>query len=138
MPLTTERPTQRMGDAPVITIVEPPVKANTKIYAGALVVIDAGYAAPGRAALNLIPLGRAEETVDNSTGAAGAKRVRVRRGAFKWKNSAGADAIAQADVFKDAFIVDDETVAKTDGAGARSKAGKILAVDSDGVWIETY
>jgi hypothetical protein len=31
--------------------------------------------------------------------------------------------------------VDDQTVAKTDGTGARSVAGKVFDVDSGGVWV---
>ena len=34
------------------------------------------------------------------------------------------------------YIVDDETVAKTDGTATRSAAGKVVGLDSDGVWVE--
>ena len=136
MALSKERLTPRLGCDPIVTMLSLPVKANTKIYAGSLVVVDAGYAAPGRTAVGLIAIGRAEETVDNTGGAAGDKRVNVRRGAFKYKNSAAGDAIAQADALKDVYIVDDETVAKTDGAGTRSVAGKVLLVEADGVTVE--
>lgn len=136
MALSKERLTPRMGDAPHVTLLSLPVKAGVKIYAGSLVVIDAGYAAPARTAVGLIAIGRAEETVDNTTGAAGDESVEVRRGAYKYKNSAAADLIAQADVGKDCYIVDDETVAKTDGTATRSKAGKVLSIDSDGVYVE--
>lgn len=136
MALNTERLTPRMGDGPSIDLWELPVKAATKVYAGGLAVIDAGYAAPGRTATGLIAAGRFEATVDNSAGAAGAKRVQVRRGTFLFKNSASTDAIAQADVGKDCYIVDDETVAKTDGSASRSKAGRIIAIDPDGVYVQ--
>lgn len=118
-------------------LVPVPVAANAKIYAGSMVVANAnGYAAPGSAALNLIYLGRAEESVDNTGGANGAKTVLVRRKkAFKWANL-GADAVVQADMFKTCYIADDQTVAKTDGAGARSAAGKVVGLDADGVWVE--
>lgn len=114
------------------------VKKAVKIYAGAIVVSDAGYAKPGVKAENLVYLGRAEEQVDNSaTGAKdGDKSVLVRRGrAFQWANAAGNNAITQADVGKPAYIFDDQTV--TDVAAGASKAGGaiILAVDDDGVWI---
>jgi len=33
-------------------------------------------------------------------------------------------------------MVDDETVAKTDGGDARSRAGLIRAVEPDGVWVQ--
>lgn len=113
-----------------------PVAANVRIYAGALVVANAaGYAAPGSTALDLTYLGRAEETVDNTGGANGAKTVLVRRGkAFQFKNS-GADAVTQACLGEPCYIVDDETVAKTSGGGTRSVAGIVVGVESDGVWV---
>jgi hypothetical protein len=77
------------------------------------------------------------ETVDNTYGQAGDKTVTVRPGIYAWANSSGGDAITQAQVGSDCYIVDDQTVAKTDGTGTRSKAGTVLAVDSDGVWVLT-
>ena len=58
-----------------------------------------------------------------------------REGWFKFAKSAGADEIARDDIGKDCYVVDDETVALTDGGATRSKAGKVRDVDSDGVWI---
>lgn len=135
-PLTAARNTRRKGDGNKARTFSLPVKANTKIYAGSLVVVDAGYAAPGRTATGLKVVGRAKTTVDNTGGAAGDKTIEVERGVFKWANSAAGDLIAQADVLNSCFIVDDQTVAKTDGTGTRSAAGTIVQVDSDGVWVE--
>lgn len=111
-----------------------PVKAATTVHAGSLVVVDAGYAAPGRVATTLIAAGRAEESA--TAVAAGDATVRVRRGIFKFGNSSAGDLIAQADVGADCYIVDDQTVAKTSASSTRSRAGKIIAVDTDGVWIQ--
>ena len=61
-------------------------------------------------------------------------RVSVRPSQFA--NSAATDAITLADIGKDCFIVDDQTVAKTDGSGTRSRAGRVFDVDADGVWVE--
>lgn len=36
----------------------------------------------------------------------------------------------------DCFIVDDQTVAKTNGTNTRSRAGIVAAVDADGVWVQ--
>lgn len=133
MPLAADRNTP-YKDGELIPV---PVAANAKIYAGALVVANAtGYAAPGSAATTLTYLGRAESSVDNTGGADGAKTVQVRRRkAFKWKNS-GADAVTQAELGKSCYIVDDETVAKTNGTGTRSVAGTVVQLDADGVWVE--
>lgn len=113
-----------------------PVKASTACYQGGLAVIDTGYAAPGRTATGLVAVGRFEEDADNSAGAAGAIKARIKRGVFKFANSGSSDAIAQADVGADCYIVDDQTVAKTSGTSTRSRAGIIIAVDSDGVWVQ--
>lgn len=120
------------GSSPVLHILSIPVKAATTINKGALVVIDAGYAAPARTATGLLAAGRAEETADNSSGSAGDIRVLVRRGAFAANNSASGDAIAQADLGKTVYFVDDNTVAKTDGSTTRSAAGKFVGFNDAG------
>lgn len=113
-----------------------PVAASTAIHQGGLVCVNAaGYAVPGSVATTLKAAGRAEESVDNSSGGAGAASVKVKRGVFLFKNS-GADAITAADTLADCFVVDDETVAKTNGTNTRSKAGKVLEVEANGVWVE--
>lgn len=111
-----------------------PVAAATTIYAGSLVVLSAGNAAPGSTALALVAVGRAEEQVDNSGGAAGDLSVRVRRGTFRFANL-GADLVVAADIGSPCFIVDDQTVAKTDGTSTRSQAGIVQQVDAQGVWV---
>ena len=133
MALSADRNTP-MKDGELVNV---PVATNVKIYAGALVALNAsGYATPGAVAATLTYLGRAEEQVDNTGGADGAKTVNVRRKkAFKFKNY-GSDAVVQADLGKTCYIVDDETVAKTDGTATRSAAGKVVGLDSDGVWVE--
>lgn len=136
--LTDVRDTKKWGARPHLDELSIQVKAATKIYAGSLVAISSadGYAVPGATSTTQRAMGRAEETVDNSGGANGDKSVRVRRGVFKWGNSAAGDAITIADVGADCFIVDDQTVAKTNGTNTRSVAGKIMGVDTDGVWVQ--
>ena len=115
--------------------IEPPVAAGVTIYAGAIMVANAtGYAEPGTTATGLTYLGRAEEYVDNSAGSDGDERVRIsRKRAFLYGNDG---SITQAHLFKKCYIVDDETVAATDGTGTRSEAGIIVGIDSDGIWVE--
>lgn len=114
----------------------PPVAGSVEIFAGSIVMLNAtGYATPGAAATGQICAGRAEEHVDNSAGADGDKNVTVRSGVFKFANSASADEITLAEIGDNCYIVDDQTVAKTDGTGARSVAGKVVDVESDGVWV---
>lgn len=114
-----------------------PVAASTRIYAGSLMCLDAsGNAVPGSTSTTLTARGVPQEQVDNSAGAAGDLRIESRRGVFPFANSAAADEITRADIGANAYIVDDQTVAKTDGTATRSVAGVIRDVDSDGVWIE--
>lgn len=113
------------------------VAANTKIFAGSLVCRNAaGYAVPGSTATTLKAAGRAEEQVDNSAGSAGDVGVTVKRGIFQFGNSTSTDAITIADIGGTAYVVDDQTVAKTNGSATRSAAGKIRDVDANGVWVE--
>lgn len=131
--LTADRNTP-FKDAEVLPFA---VGANVKIFAGSIVVANAtGYAVPGVTATTVTYLGRAEASANNLGGADGAKTVLVRRKkAFKFLNLTG-DLVTQADIGKSCYIVDDQTVAKTNGGTTRSVAGKVLAIEPDGVWIE--
>lgn len=132
MALSRERNTTSLGND---LVREVGVKANVIIYNGALVVQDAGVAAPGRTAATLVALGKAESTVDNTGGADGAKRVRIKRGVHGFNNHSG-DPVVAADIGKDCFVVDDETVAKTSAGGTRSVAGKVFSIDGGTVFVD--
>lgn len=107
------------------------------IYGGSLVARNAsGYAAKGAASTSLIGVGRANERVDNSGGNAGDKTIRVEEGIHRFANSTSTDAITITEIGKPCYIVDDQTIAKTDGTGTRSIAGFVHDVDADGVWVE--
>jgi len=137
----------KKGSRPIQEAIETGMKANTIAYHGTIAVIDAGYMAPGRAATGLIAVGFFEpggndETLtgyDNTNattgGAAGAINGYARPGCKKLQNS-GTDPVAQADVGNDCFIEDDSTISKTDNGATRSRAGKIIEVASDGVFVE--
>jgi hypothetical protein len=131
MPLAKERDTPAQG----LDIRTAPIAANTRIFQGALAVIDAGNARPGATALNLIALGRARATYDNTGGAAGAITGEFDVGVFLFRNSS-TDPVVAADLGRDCFIVDDEIVAKTNGGNTRSVAGKVRGVTTAGIWVE--
>lgn len=115
----------------------PGVAANAVIHAGAIVVRNAGgFAAPASTALGLHALGIAQDAIDNTGGVDGANSVDVDAGVYQVANSAAADEITAADIGNDCYLVDDQTVSKTDGAGTRSVAGKVFDVDAKGVWVE--
>lgn len=109
-----------------------PVAANAKIWKGALVVLNAtGYAAPGTTATGLKARGVALRTVDNTGGADGDQRVQTEAGLVDFANS-GTNAVTRAHIGGNAYIVDDQTVASTDGGGTRSLAGVIKDLDANG------
>lgn len=112
------------------------VAASTLIYAGAIVMRNSsGHLTEGATATGLVGAGRAEERADNSGGSAADIDVAYRAGTFRFANSASGDLITIADIGKVCFAVDDQTVAKTDGSAARSPAGFVDHVDSQGVWV---
>lgn len=116
-----------------------PVKEDAVIYDGALVVLDAaGDAMAGGliAAGASVVRGVALEGKDNTGGADGAITIESRRGLFRFANSAGADEIDRTDIGGTAYVVDDETVAATDGSSTRIAAGTIRDLDAAGVWVE--
>lgn len=116
-----------------------PVKQAAVIYKGALVVLDAsGDAMPGNTIANgaAVVRGVAATAADNTDGGDGAIRVEVMRGCFRFANSSSTDAITRAEIGDTAYVVDDQTVAKTDGSSARIAAGIIRDVDAAGVWVE--
>lgn len=130
--LTADRATaERLGDEYSFD-----VAAAVVCRAGGIAVLDAaGNVKPAVVATGLVCAGRFEETVDNSAGAAAAVKAKVRSGVFRFGNSATADAITKAEIGDTCYLVDDQTVAKTDGTATRSAAGKIIDVDSAGVWV---
>lgn len=118
------------------SVLSAPVAGTKNIYAGALVARDAsGYATPGATATTLVGLGRAESNVDNTAGSDGDVVVAVRKGVFRFAND-GTDTVTRAHIGGNCYIVDDQTVASTDGTSTRSVAGKVFDVDPDGVWVQ--
>jgi hypothetical protein len=111
------------------------MKASTTIHQGGLVVVDGttGLAEPGSAAASKRVAGIALES--KTSAASGTTYVRVKRGVAKLANKAG-DLVTDALMLADCTIEDDQTVRAT--ATGSSRAGKVLAVESDGVWVETF
>lgn len=110
------------------------VGAGSKIFAGAIVMKNAtGYAVKGATATGQIALGVAQELADNTSGADGAIKVKVRKGTFRFANDG---TITIADIGGTAYIVDDQTVADNNGGATRSALGTIVDVDSTGAWVK--
>lgn len=116
-----------------------PVKGATTIFLGAQVCLGAtGFAIPAADAAAMVGpkvMGIALDHVDNSTGADGAKRVRVIHGVVSAVNEP-TDLAGVTEVGKNLFVKDDGTVRK--GTGTNSVvAGELAEIDSEGqIWVK--
>lgn len=132
--LAQERNTDFFGSYPARKTLG--MKAATTIFKGALVAIDsAGNAQPAGllAGGSVRCVGVANFTRANP-GAAGVEKIDVLSGVFKFLNH-GADLVTNASIGADCFVVDDQTVALTNGTSTRPVAGKVVMVEADGVRV---
>ena len=111
------------------------VGAATKIFKGSIVMRNAaGYLIKGATATGSFGVGVAQSLADNTLGANGALSVNWRPGVAYLANQPG-DLCLVTDIGAKCWIVDDQTVAKTNGGATRSPAGIIEDVDANGVWV---
>jgi hypothetical protein len=113
-----------------------PIAADTVIYDGALVCLDAtGFAIPGADTAGIThAVGVAKQNVDNTGGDDGDLQVPVRYGCPFLLAESG---VVQADMGRDAFISDDQTVVASGTSNSR-RAGRFLRFEDgvDGkVWV---
>lgn len=109
--------------------------AAQAIFQGTILMRNAaGHIIKGATAVGSFGVGRAEAAA-TSVGA-GVDRITFREGVFRFANSAAGDLIATANIGAVCYIVDDQTVALTNGTNTRSPAGIIHDVDALGVWVK--
>lgn len=109
--------------------------AATQFYEGSIVAVDTttGLLVLGQVSTTLKVLGVSARECDTATLDAADRVVPVDHGTFgNFTSAGGADAIAADDIKKPCYVVDDDTVALTDGGSTRSFAGTIHAVNDDG------
>lgn len=129
--LTKKRNTeQRRGDQFVHKML-----AGMTIFKGALTVLDGAFACAGKTATGLIAIGVAENSVRND-GGDGAESIKTRTDGIWGFDNSPTDPITLADINYPCFIVDDHTVARTDGGTTRSEAGIIRAIEGDQIFIQ--
>ena len=108
--------------------------AAQAIFAGGILMRNAsGHLIKGAVAVGSFGVGRASDRVASTT--AGVTPIKYKPGVFRFANSAAADLIVTADIGAPCYIIDDQTVAKTNGTGTRSPAGAVDGVDALGVWV---
>lgn len=113
-----------------------PIAASTTVRNGHIAAVNAaGFAVNVTTATGLTYLGRYDSTVTNA-GSAGDASVMVRYDkAFQFANSS-ADPVTQASLGKVCYMEDNQTVAATNGTNTRSACGRVVGIDSNGVWVE--
>lgn len=115
--------------------IEYSVAANTKIFAGSLVCVNAtGYAVPAADTSGYRFAGVAMEQVDNSGGSDGGQVVRLRRtGVFEFD----AVSITQDMVGADMYAADDHTFDDAAGPTNDIKVGQLVKyVSATRGWID--
>jgi|SRR5580658_4632974 hypothetical protein len=150
--LTNSRNTPEMADGGRMRVY--PVEANTNIYLGGIVALDAaGNAVPASATTTtanaLKAIGRAErvhngipgQNAINNPGVAGAISIVARKGVFMFNQD---NSITAAQVGLQCFALDDNTVTATDRASGATvqqyaAAGQVVAIDPSGqVWVDFW
>jgi hypothetical protein len=110
------------------------MKASTTIYQGSIVSVDdsTGLAEPATAAAAKTAIGIAQESATSAS--SGTTLIWVGKGVFYLANKVGdlVDDTCRGRAL--AYLEDDQTVRKT-GTGTVA-GGKVIDVDSGGVWVE--
>ncbi|ALJ87470.1 hypothetical protein J7S89_00475 [Acinetobacter baumannii] len=127
-----------MRDGELIPV---PLKAGAVVLVGTFALVDdTGFAVASTAAIAATQkvMGVWDSSADNTDGESGDVLACVRRKKqFLFRNST-TDAVTQAELGEDVFVEDNQTVAKTTGAGLPI-AGKFMGFDTqftDCVWVE--
>lgn len=123
-----------MQDGPFIF--DLPVAASTRIYKGALItqLAASGMVVPYSTALSGVCVGVSQHEVDNSTGAAGDKRLVIEsKRLYAMSNGTAGDAFSEATLIGAVvYGTDDNTAAKTSGSSTRKAVGFFMGMESDG------
>ena len=104
-----------------------PVAANTRIFEGALVALDASGNAVNATASTTNIRGVAMAEADNTGGAAGAVRVETRKGVFLFGNN----GLTRANIGSTVRVTDNDTV----GGAGTAVAGTLVDLDGAGAWV---
>ncbi|HEY6417596.1 MAG TPA: hypothetical protein VIX59_01225 [Candidatus Binataceae bacterium] len=150
--LTNSRNTPEMADGGRMRVY--PVEANTNIYLGSIVALNAaGNAVPASATTTtanaLKAIGRAErvhngipgQNAINNPGVAAAISIVARKGVFMVNQD---NSITAVQIGLPCYALDDNTVTATDRASGATvqqyaAAGQVVAIDPSGqVWVDFW
>ena len=131
--LSNSRNTPEMADGGRMRVF--PVEANTNIYLGGIVALNA--------AGNAVPAAATTTTANalNNPGAAGAIAITARKGVFLYATDG---SVGAAQLGLNCFALDDNTVTALDRASGATvqqyaAAGIVVAIDPSGqVWVDFW
>lgn len=111
-------------------------KAGKVFYGNALAVLEGvgkflvpAIGTAGGVCVGVVDLDD-KDSVDTTGTTDGDVPIKVRTGIFPFRVGTSTDALLKADEGNDVFVIDDETVGKTDGAVGRPIAGQLWKIDT--------
>lgn len=146
MVLTASRLTPELANTKALPF---GVTAAVQCFAGGLAIVAAGFLRPGRVGQGV---DNAAKAVDAATyrcvgifeqdvlgGVAnGDVEAVVRPGAFPFAMGGGGDALTNSDAGKACYIIDDNTVGKTNPNATRCVAGTLLYVRDGSAFVDIH
>jgi hypothetical protein len=125
------------------------VKSDVACFLGGIAMLAGGFLRPGREGQGADNAAKAADAAtyrcvgifdEDAVGGAGDGDVtaEVRTGCFPFANSGGGDAITAAEIGKPCYIVDDQTVAKTNPNSTRAVCGAVNSIEDGLVWVDVH
>lgn len=109
-----------------------PMKGSATVYGGTVAVTRSGFlvnpTTPAVATDKVWGLIHKQTTNPSTTD--GAVMCDIETGTFYLSCAGSADALVQSDIGAKVYLVDNRTIGKTDGSGARPEAGTLVNIDT--------
>lgn len=129
---TTRVGISRWGDGPAPTGGAGKLAANAVIKRGYHCAYNStGYLVPFTASNTLKSAGIALMDADNTGGADGAISIELSWGCHEQSIGTAGDALTDADISAAVYAIDNATIGKTSGSGARSFAGIFMGLNPE-------
>lgn len=124
------------------------VKAGVQIFAGALLILAGGFLRPAREgqgadnaakaadAATYRAVGLATDTVVGGVADGDVTLDVSSEGPFPFAIGGGGDAVTRADCGKPVYVIDDQTIGKTNPNATRCVAGCLVDVADGFAWVE--
>lgn len=109
-----------------------PLLHNVTVYGGSIAITRAGYLVPPTTPSTTdIVVGVIDRYATSAGGTTdGAVTAEVAQGTFFLRCGTGSDALTQADVNQSIYLIDEQTVGKTNGGSTRPVAGTLRNIDT--------